>query len=45
MQLVHTRHRSIPNFIGHLLSVLLSYQLVDDKPSFHIPYMLEADFA
>lgn len=45
MQLVHTRHRSINNFIGHLLSVLLSYQLVDDKPSVHMPFMLQADFA
>ena len=45
LQLVHTRHRSIPNFIGHLLSVLLSYQLADDKPSVHIPYMLQADCA
>lgn len=45
LQLVHTRHRSIPNFIGHLLSVLLSYQLVDDKPSVHIPFMIDADFA
>ena len=36
---------SIFNFIGHLLAVLLSYQLVDDKPSVHILYRIQADFA
>ncbi|MDR1289366.1 MAG: transposase, partial [Holosporales bacterium] len=32
-ELEHTRHRSVTNMIVHVVSTLVSYQLMDRKPS------------
>ncbi len=44
LQLCHSRHRSLFNFIGHILSTLLGYQLLCNKPKIRIDMAL-SDFA
>lgn len=36
LQMCHTRHRSTRNFIVHLLSVLVGYQLLENKPKINL---------
>ena len=40
-QLVHSRHRSVFNFVMNLLSVLAAYSFFEKKPSINIDYCIE----
>ena len=40
-QLVHSRHRSMFNFVMNVLSVLTAYSFFEKKPSFNIDYCIE----
>ena len=40
-QLVHSRHRSVFNFVMNLLSVLVAYSFFEKKPSINIDYCIE----
>ena len=41
-QLVHSRHRSINNFLMNALAVIAAYTFFDKKPSINIDYEIEA---
>ena len=41
-QLVHSRHRSINNFLMNVLAVIAAYTFFDKKPSINIDYEIEA---
>lgn len=42
LQLCHTRHRSLYNFVVHILSVLIGYQLLCNKPKIKLDnFMLD----
>ena len=43
LQLEHTRHRSISNFLLHIISTLVCYQLKKTKPSISLNYMMVAN--
>lgn len=45
LQLCHSRHRSLFNFIGHILATLLGYQLLCNKPKISLNNLLQNDFA
>lgn len=45
LQLCHSRHRSIFNFIGHILSTLLGYQLLCNKPKIKLDNLFLTYFA
>jgi hypothetical protein len=36
LQICHTRHRSTKNFIVHIFSVLVGYQLLENKPKINL---------
>ena len=40
-QLVHSRHRSVFNFVMNVLSVLAAYSFFEKKPSINIDYCIE----
>ena len=40
-QLVHSRHRSVFNFVMNVLSVLAAYSFFGKKPSISIDYCIE----
>lgn len=40
LQLCHTRHRSIANFVVHIISVITSYQLFGNKPKINMNCIL-----
>ncbi len=40
-QLVHSRHRSVFNFVMNVLSDLAAYSFVEKKPSINIDYCIE----
>ena len=40
-QLVHSRHRSLFNFVMKVLSVLAAYSFFEKKPSINIDYCIE----
>lgn len=40
-QLCHTRHRSIANFVVHIISVITGYQLFANKPKINLNNLLE----
>lgn len=40
-QLVHSRHRSMFNFVMNVLSVLAAYSFFEKKPSINIDYCIE----
>lgn len=44
LQLCHSRHRSIANFVVHLVSVITGYQLFGNKPKISLNHLL-ADLA
>ena len=39
-QLVHSRHRSVFNFVMNVLSVLAAYSFFEKKPSINIDYCI-----
>ena len=41
-QLVHSRHRSLNNFLMNVLAVIAAYTFFDKKPSINIDYEIEA---
>ena len=41
-QLVHSRHRSLDNFLMNVLAVIAAYTFFDKKPSINIDYEIEA---
>lgn len=41
MQLCHTRHRSIANFVVHIISVVTGYQLFGNKPKINMNCLLD----
>ena len=41
-QLVHSRHRSLDNFLMNVLAVITAYTFFDKKPSINIDYEIEA---
>lgn len=45
LQLCHTRHRSLYNFIVHIVSVLLGYQLLCNKPKIRLDNFMLSQFA
>lgn len=45
LQLCHTRHRSIANFVVHITSVIIAYQLSQNKPKIHIDTLSLNDIA
>lgn len=40
LQLCHTRHRSLYNFVVHIVSVLVGYQLLCNKPKIKLDYLV-----
>ena len=40
-QLVHSRHRSVFNFVMNVLSVWAAYSFFEKKPSINIDYCIE----
>ena len=42
-QIVHTRHRSISNFIVNLLAGMAAYAFYDTKPSINIEFEMEGE--
>lgn len=42
-QIVHTRHRSISNFIVNLLAAMAAYAFYDTKPSINMEFEMEAE--
>ncbi|MDY2633783.1 MAG: transposase, partial [Prevotella sp.] len=40
-QIVHTRHRSISNFIVNLLAAMAAYAFYDTKPSINMEFEME----
>lgn len=40
LMLSHTRHRSIANFVVHIISVITGYQLFANKPKINLNYLL-----
>ena len=44
LQLCHTRHRSIANFVVHILAVITGYQLFGNKPKISMNHLID-DFA
>lgn len=45
LQLCHTRHRSIFNFMVHIISVLVRYQLLCNKPKIKLASFMLNQFA
>ena len=45
LQLCHTRHRSLYNFIVHIVSVLIGYQLLCNKPKIRLENFMLNQFA
>jgi hypothetical protein len=45
LQLCHTRHRSIYNFVVHIVSVLVGYQLLCKKPKIRLENYMVSQFA
>lgn len=43
LQLEHTRHRSTSNFLLHIISTLVCYQMKKTKPSVSLEYMMVAN--
>lgn len=41
LQLCHTRHRSIANFVVHILAVVTGYQLFGNKPRINMNHLLD----
>ena len=42
-QIVHTRHRSISNFIVNLLAGMAAYAFYDTKPSINMEFVMEGE--
>ena len=42
-QIVHTRHRSISNFIVYLLAGMAAYALYDTKPSINMEFVMDGE--
>ena len=42
-QIVHTRHRSISNFIVNLLAGMAAYAFYDTKPSINMEFEMEGE--
>ena len=42
-QIVHTRHRSIANFIVNLLAGMTAYAFYDTKPSINLEFEMEEE--
>ena len=42
-QIVHTRHRSISNFIVNLLAGMATYAFYDAKPSINMEFVMEGE--
>ena len=40
-QIVHTRHRSISNFIVNLLEGMVAYAFYDTKPSINMDFVMD----
>ena len=45
LQLCHTRHRSLYNFVVHIVSVLVGYQLLCKKPKIKLDNFMLSQFA
>ena len=42
-QIVHTRHRSVSNFIVNLLAGMTAYAFYDTKPSINMKFEMEGE--
>ena len=42
-QIVHTRHRSVSNFIVNLLEGMTAYVFYDTKPSIYMEFEMEGE--
>ena len=42
-QIVHTRHRSISNFIVNLLAGMAAYVFYDTKPSINMEFVMDGE--
>ena len=42
-QIVHTRHRSVSNFIVNLLAGMAAYTFYDTKPSINMEFEMEGE--
>ena len=42
LQLSHSRHRSIANFVVHIISVVTGYQLFGNKPKVNLNYLIDS---